>query len=270
MSAEVIFAIARHDGTGANAPVRDRAELLAMDGVLLLRDAAGRETPCDGTYVAAVISSMPVLHEIRAGEDTRINCSPDIAAELPFVLQPVPAGGDPCGCYAEVNDVPWMAYPTLHQGSVMLPMCEETEPQVETLWAEHYVGEGDDNPLTGDTTIGLATPSAVVEFSRHDNGGIDSSFGVSVRPVDSIVDVLVDWLLNSDVLRGLWAGDSAPSLPVRLFEDAAVAQNHQASWEARIENEWGGSYISWASLQLHLPGDVIEQVRVALSKRDPQ
>ncbi|KKC01166.1 hypothetical protein [Mycolicibacter arupensis] len=270
MTAEAVYAIARHDGEGVDAPLLGRVELISTDAMLLLRDADGRETPCTETDALAVISSTPELREIRAGEESRINCSPDIAAELPFVLQPVPAGGDPCECYAEVNDVPWMAYPTLHQGSVMLPMCEETEPQVETLWAEHYVGEGDDNPLTGDTTIGLATSSAVVEFSRHDNGGIDSSFGVSVRPVDSIVNVFVDWLLNNEVLRGLWVGDSAPSLPVRLFEDAAVAQNHQASWEARIENEWGGSYISWTSLQLHLPGDVIEQVRVALSKRDPQ
>lgn len=270
MTAEAIYAISRHDGEGVEAPPLDRVELLSTDGVLLLRDAGGRELPCTETDAIAVISSTPELREIRAGEEARINCAPDIAAQLPFVLQPVRADGDPREYYAKVNDEHWMAYPTLHEGSVMLPMCEETEPQVEALWAEHYVGEGDDNPLTGDTTIGLATPTAVVEFSRHDNGGIDSSYGVSVRQFDSIVDVFVDWLLNNKVLCGLWVGYSEPSLPVQLFADAAVAKNHRADWDARMENAWGGSYIAWASLRLHLPDDVIEQVRVALSTRNPQ
>ncbi|OBG34932.1 hypothetical protein [Mycolicibacter heraklionensis] len=276
MSAEVIFAIARHDGTGANAPVRDRAELLAMDGVLLLRDAAGRETPCDGTDVAAVISSMPVLHEIRAGEETRISCSSDIAAQLPFVLQPVPAVGDPNDCYAEVNGDPWMAYPTVAEGNVMLPMSDETEPHVAARWAEHQVEAGEWNPLVGHTVIGLARPGVVVEFGWYDHGGIDSRSAVSVKRLDDFATAFVDWLLNDEVLRGLWDGDSYPALPVELFASAAAAKDHRASSdsgrdddeaESDDEDEDDGSYAARASLELHLSNELIEQVRVVLSMR---
>lgn len=283
MSAEVIFAIARHDGAGADSPVRDRAELLSKDGVLLLRDCAGREKPCDGTDIAAVISSMPGLREIRAGEKTRIICSSDIAAQLPFVLQPVPAVGNPNDYYTEVNDDPWMAYPTLAEGNVMLPMSDETEPHVKTRWAEHRVEEGEWKPLIGHTIIGLATSGAVVEFGWYDHGGIDSRSAVSVKPLDDFATAFVDWLLNDEVLRGLWDGDSYPARPVELFAQAAAANDHRSSWDSSRDDDAAerdeddgydtdedGSYAARASLELHLSHELIEQVRVVLGRRVPE
>lgn len=286
MTAEVVFSIARHNGTGADAPVRDRAELLSMDGRLLLRDAAGNETPCEGRDVADVISSIPGLHEIRAGEDARISCSPDIAAQLPFVLRPIPAVGNPNDYYAEVNANPWMAYPTLAEGNVMLPMSDETEPHMEARWAEHWVEQGEWNPLVGHTIIGLATPDAVVEFGRYDHGGIDNRKAVSVKPLDDFATVFVDWLLNDEVLREIWDGDWYPGLPVALFAQAAAAKDRQASWESWTDDDEaetdededeheddggdtdeGERFAARASLQLHLSNALTEQVRVVLSER---
>jgi hypothetical protein len=280
MSAEVIFAITRYDGTRADAPLRDRAELLSIDGVFLLRDAGGRETRCDGTDVVAVISSMPALHELRAGEEARVSCSSEIAAQLPFLLKPIPNVGDPNDYYAEVNAAPWMAYPTLTEGNVMLPMSEETEPHVEARWAEHWVQQGEWNPLVGHTIIGLATPGAVVEFGRYDHGGIDHRTAVSVKRLNDFATAFVDWLLNDEVLHGLWDGDSYPALPGALFAQAAAAKDHRASWDSRmdddeaetdddgdIDTDEDGSIATRTSLELHLSNEQTEQVRVVLNER---
>lgn len=283
MGVGVIYAIARHDGAGDAAPLLDRVDLLCMDGVLLLRHTDGCEIPCEGTDVLAVISSTPELSEIRAGEETRIHCAPDLAAQLPFALRPVPAAGNTNDYYAKVNDDPWMAYPILTDGSVMLPMSDETEPHVEARWAERQVEEGEWNPLIGRTIIGLATPGVVAEFGWYDHGGIDRRSAVSIKLLDDFATLFVGWLLNDEVLRGLWDGDSYPALPVELFADAAAAEDHRASWDSRRDDDEaemdeddgddtdeGGSYAARVSLELHLSSELIERVRAVLSTRVPE
>jgi hypothetical protein len=285
MSANVIYEIARYDSGEDGAPLLERMQLLSADGVLRLRDAGGSETPCEGADIAAVISSTPSLREIRAGEEVRISCPPEIAAHLPFVLKPVCDDGDSSECYAEVNGDGWKAYPTLDEDYVMLPGWREGEPDMSPCWAEHGFQEGEShqNPLTGHTSIGLATPDVAVEYGRYDAGGFWGGSAVSIRPFDDFPAIFVDWLVNWEVLANLWGGDSLPYSPsVRLFADAAAAADHQGYWNTDMDedeeetdedetDEDGDdtSYFASARLELHLSDGLIDQVRVRLSSLDP-
>jgi hypothetical protein len=228
-----------------------------------------------------VISSTPSLREIRAGQGVRIRSAPEIAAQLPFMLEPVRDDGDfpdPC---AEVNGADWMAYPTLNEDYVMLPGGELDGPDMSPCWAEHSFEEGESyqNPLIGYTSIGLATPGVVVEHGRYDHGGFGGGSAVSFRPFDDFATVFVDWLMNREVLASLWGGDSAPYLPsIRLFADAAAAANHHGYWNSEIgeneaetdEDDEDTSHCASAYLDLHLSDDLIDRVRLRLSSLDPE
>jgi hypothetical protein len=275
----VVYEIARYDSGKDGAPLLERVQLLSVDGVLRLRDAGGSETPCEGADIAAVISSTPSLREIRAGEAVRISCPPEIAAQLPLVLEPVRDGGDCIDRYAKVDGADWMASPTLDEDYVMLPGWDVGYgPDMSPCWAEHTFEEGEShqNPLIGHTSIGLATPGVVVEYGSYDHGGFGGSSAVAIRPFDDFATVFVDWLVNWEVLASLWGGDSAPYSPaVRLFADAAAAANHRGYWDTEMDEDEdedkedeGASYCA-AYLELHLSNGLIDQVRVRLGSLDP-
>ena len=165
----------------------------------------------------------------------------------------------------------------------MLPGGDSDEgPDMSPCWAEHRFEEGEWNPLIGHTSIGLATPGVAVEYGRYDHGGIGGGSAVAIRPFDDFATVFVDWLVNGEVLAGLWDGDSAPYSPtVRLFADAAAAADHQGYWNAEMDEDEaetdeddededeGTSYCASAYLELHLSDGLIDQVRVRLSSLDP-
>jgi len=103
VSADVVYEIARHDSGEDGVPLLERVQLVSVDAALRQRDAGGSESPCEGADIAAVISSTPSLREIRTGETIRISCPPEIAAELPFLLEPVVNDTNVSDCFANVK-----------------------------------------------------------------------------------------------------------------------------------------------------------------------
>jgi len=279
MASETIYEIVYLDGAGDDALVIERTQLLTVDGVLQLRKADGSETPCEGDDVAAVISSTPALREIRAGQEVRISCGPEIAAELPFVLVPVLDGADPEECYVKVNDGGWTAFPTFDGEHVMLPGWDQSDgPDLSPCWATLSVEEGEWNPLIGFTSIGVVAPGVAVEFGRCSPGGLGTESAVAISRFDDFVTVFVDWLLNWEMLDAVWYGDVSPTAPTRqLFAEAAADANKRSGWTAKDDKEDNedddddeadededSSHWAEAYLELFLSDELIEQVRARL------
>lgn len=267
VGADVVYEIARYDSGGASGQLLERVQLRFADGALRLQDADGNETPCKGVDIAAALSSIASLREVREGECTRISCDVEIVTLLPFVLEPIWDGGGSPDLPAEVNGTAWCAYPTLDENLVMLPGWDSYDgPEMNPCWAEFTVEEGEFNPLAGHTSIGLATPGVVVEIGRYDHGGIDGSDAVAISRFDDFATAFVDWLLNIKVLKSLWGGDTEPYSPtVRQFADAAQAANHRGHWEDSTED----GDCSRTVLELNLPDALIDQVRDRLSSMNP-
>lgn len=280
MGALVVYEIARYDSCEDDAELIDRIQLVSMDGVLKLRDASGNETRCEGDDVVAMISSTPALREIRAGQEARITCVSEIVVQLPFVLEPLMEGDDAENLLARVNGESWCAYRTEAGDFAMLPGWDPFDgPAMDPCWAEFDVEQGENNPLQGSTSIGLAMPGVLVEYARYDHGGFGSESAVSIRPFDDFATVFVDWLLNIEVLRGIWGGDSSPYSPtVELFEIAAAAADRKASWttesdddepdedEGDEEVEYEVDNSCWTYLNLHLTDSLVEEMRARLGE----
>jgi hypothetical protein len=287
MSEFVTYELARYDGLDDGAELLERIQLVSIEGVLQLRDASTVATHGAGTDVIAVISSMPALREIRDQQQTRITCIPEIVAQLPLVLEPVTDGDDLENFSAEVNGEPWCAFRTADEGFAMLPgWSSDDGPTMDPCWAEFQVGEGEDNPLVGWGSIGLAMPGVTVEYALYDHGGWGSTSAVAIRPLNDFAEIFVDWLLNIKVLSGLWGGDCSPKSPgIGLFETAAAAANRTSSWSTEDADEESddddddeddddddeeddyevGNY-GWMRLKLHLSDALIEEVRGRLRK----
>jgi hypothetical protein len=280
MGETVVYEIARYDGWEDGAELVDRIQLVSIDGVLKLRDASGGETACAGDDAVAVISSTPALREIREGQEARITCVPEIVGRLPFVLEPLMEGDDTENLSAIVNGEQWSAYRTEDEEFAVLPAWDSDRPSMDPCWAEFQVGEGENNPLIGWTSIGLAMPGVAVEYALYDHGGLGSESAVKIRPFDDFATVFADWLLNIEVLRGLWGGDSSPYSPsVESFEAAAAAADRKASWstedddddepdedEEDEEVDYEVDNSGWTHLKLHLPDSLVEEVRGRLKK----
>ncbi len=273
MSARVVYEIARYGTEGGDSPPHS-VQLLSVDDGYRLRDTDGGETPCESKDIAAVIASAPALREIREGEQTEITCGAEIEAQLPLLLTPVGDTGSSAECCAEVNGADWQSCETADGDFVMLPGYweEGDERDMSPCWAEGYfqLGQSWCNPLIGWTSIGLATPAVVVEYARHDYGGFGGGQAIAIRPLDDFATVFVHWLLNTNVLQQIWEGDSAPYAPAaQLYNDAAVAGDHHGYWdtdqdeEDDCEEDDGANFAS-ASLELHLPQQLIDQVRARL------
>ena len=289
MSATVVYEIARFGTEGGDSPPY-RVQLLVADDGYRLRDTDGHETPCEGTDIAAVIASTPALREIREGDQTEITSGVEIEARLPLLLIPVGDVGGSAECHASVNGADWTSGETVDGDFVMLPgyWGEGEEVGMNPCWAEGYYQQGQSwcNPLIGWTSIGLATPAVVVEYARHDYGGFGGGSAIAIRPFDDFATVFVDWLLNVEVLGGIWGGDSSPGSPgPELFETAAAAADRKAWWNNEADDEDGddedeeGDYEEvyyeadlsrWAFLKLHLPDSLIEEVRDRLIKTAKQ
>ena len=239
MNMKVIYEVARYSGPGEDATLLERVQLIAVEGVLRVRDRAGNETVCVGMDIGVQIGSTPALREIRAGQESRITCGADIAAQMPFLLVPVPEGEDFSECFASVNGDSWTAYPTVDSEYVLVPGWDPYEaPSMNPCWAEFRVGEGEWNPLIGDTSIGLVTPGVAVEYARYDHGGMGGSSAVAIRRFDDFTTLFVDWMVNNEVLVQLWGGDTAPPLTaVDLFSAAAAAADRQGGWDSEMDED---------------------------------
>ena len=281
MAETVVYEIARYDGCENDAELIDRVQLVAIGSVLILRDSAGNDTPLEGDDVGAVISSTPALREIREGQDARITCSPEIVGQLPFVLEPVMESDDTENLSAKVNGNQWNAFRTESEDFAMLPGWDPGDrPDMNPCWAEFHVEEGENNPLQGWTSIGLAMPGVAVEYACYDHGGLGSESAVKIGPLDDFATVFVEWLLNIKVLGGLWGGDSSPYSPsAELFETAAAAADHKASWSTEDDGDddpdddeedeavdYEVDNSGWTYLELHLPDSLVEEVRARLKK----
>ncbi|OBK86353.1 hypothetical protein [Mycolicibacter sinensis] len=268
MGATVVYEIASYDGPHNDARLLERVQLVSTDAGLLLRAADGSETPCAGSDVVAVVAATPSLREIRAGDNLRITCTPEVAAQLPFALNPKSDGEDP---YVEVNGDEWMAYPTIAGGDVMLPTVDDLEPLMTPCWASYRIEDGYDNPLLGETSIGLATPGAVVEYGWHDYGGISYARAVQIRRFDDFATRFIHWLTSAEVLCALWQDDSFPTLPAWLFAAAVADTDHKGSRHIGPDNDADDGTVRWetSSLSLDLSDDLIELVLARLST-DPK
>jgi hypothetical protein len=75
MSAPVVYEIARYKCRKKADPVLlERLQLVAKDGALLLRDAAGKETLCKERDIASVIGATPALRKVPKSQEARITC----------------------------------------------------------------------------------------------------------------------------------------------------------------------------------------------------
>lgn len=281
MGETVVYEVSRYDGLEDVAELIDRVQLVSIDGTLKLRDASGVETAGEGDDVVAVVSSTPALREIREGQEARITCVPEIVGQLPFVLEPVMEGEDLENLSARVNGEQWSAYRTEDGDFAMLPGWDPLDgPSMDPCWAEFQVEEGQNNPLIGWTSIGLAMPGVLVEYACYDHGGLGSESAVKIQPFNDFATVFVDWLLNIEVLVGIWGGDSSPYSPsFELFEAAAAAADRKASWSAEEdcdeepdedeedeEADYEMDNSGWTYLKLHLPDPLVEEVRGRLKR----
>lgn len=284
MGATVVYEIARHERNrdGQAGALLARAQLVSDDGVLRLRDTAGNETPCEATDIAAVIGSTPAFCEIRNGEEARIACGTDIVPQLPLLLKPVEGGA-----VTVINGDDWDAFPTI-RGHAMLPgRCDygADDPETSPCWAEYRCAEGGrdfHDQLVGHSIIGLLAPGIALEYGRTDYGGNGGAADFAIRPFDDLAAAFVHWLLYSPVLNGLWHGDlNIGSAGVDLFAAAAVAPDRQGRWDTQEDDDdevdtdddgYESDEGTFASrdLDLHLPQELIDQVRVQLAALNPQ
>lgn len=273
----VVYEIARFDGHEDSATLLERMQLVLANGALRVRDTAGSEELCTGDDVASIIGSTPALREIRAGQEARITCGPEIEGQLPFLLVPVFADDDYAECLANVNRHGWAVYPTVDGDHVVIPGGDPfAEPDMVTLWAEFQVGQGEWNPLIGNTSIGLLSAGVAIEYAAYDHGGIGGSSAVAICRFDDFASIFIDWLLQSEVLVQLWGGDSSPPLGAAdLFSEAATAADRASRWDSDMDvdldsdedEEVAESMVYWGQLVLHLSDPDVTSVRGQLLAR---
>lgn len=278
MSATVVYEIALYKGQKKAEPVLlERLQLIAEDGALRLRDAAGNEIPFKETDVASAIASAPALRKVPEGQQARITCGEDLLGQLPLLLEPIPAGA---GLF--VNGKAWDAFPTVDSDDVMLPgKCDWRAPEMNPCWAEYRCAEGGrnfENQLVGFSSIGLLAPGIAIEHGRTEYGGNGGAVAVSVTSFDDFATAFIDWLLHTPILSGLWQGDrwDITTPDVDLFVEAAVATDHEGYWEDdetadEQDDDWAaeGSLAS-RDLELHLPQELIDEVRARLAAMNPE
>lgn len=287
MSASVVYEIARYKcRRNADPVLLERLQLIAENGALLLRHAAGKEIPCKETDIAAVIGSTPALRKVPKRQEAHITCSEGILAQLPALLEPISDGAT-----LFVNDKEWDAFPAVDGGYVMLPGSSHFDdaPEMNPCWAEYRCAEGGrsfENQLVGFSSIGLLAPGIAIEHGRTEYGGNGGVVGVSITPFDDFVTLFIDWLLCAPILSSFWQGYRDITTPdVDLFAEAAGSKDHQGYWEDddtadeecdsdEDENEAGDEWDvdSFASrdLELHLPQELINEVRARLGEMDPK
>ena len=291
MNAEVVYEIARYKGHKADAVLLERLQLIAEDGALRLRDAAGNETLCKETDIASAIGSTPALRKIPQRQQALITCCEDILGQLPVLLEPIPDGAS-----LFVNDEAWDAFPTVDGDDIMLPGQYDYDcaPEMNPCWAEYRCAEGGRNfeeQLVGFSSIGLLSPGIAIERGRTEYGGNGGSVAVAVLSFDDFAATFIDWLLRTPILSDFWHGYLYITSPgIDLFAQAAAASDHRGYWEKdetpdikddcdEVEDEeaddeeryWEdeGSFAS-RSLELHLPQELIDEVRARLSTMDPK
>ena len=287
MNATVVYEIARYKVQKAGPILLDRVQLIERDGALMLRDADSNEIPCTDTAIASAIGSTPALWKILKGQQARITCGEDILGQLPALLEPISDGAS-----LFVNGKAWDAFPTLDSGDVMLPGENylDSAPEMNPCWAEYRCAEGGRNfeeQLVGFSSIGLLAPGIAIEHGRTEYGGNGGAVAVTITQFDDFATIFIDWLLRTPILSGFWQGDRYITTPdVDLFAEAAIATDHEAYWEDEDsvdeENdgdedadgeddcwEGEGSFAS-RSLELHLPQELIDEVRARLSEMYPK
>jgi hypothetical protein len=284
MSATVVYELARYKGQKAKPVLLERLQLIAEDGALRVRDADGNETPCKETDIASAIGSTPALRKILKRQHAHITCDQETLGQLPALLEPIPDGAS-----LSVNDEAWDVFPTVDGDDVMLPgHCDyDSAPKMNPCWAEYRCAEGGrdfEDQLVGFSSIGLLAPGIAIEHGRTEYGGNGGVAAVSLTPFDDFAAIFIDWLLSTPILSGFWQGDRDITTPdVDLFADAAAAADHHGYWEddetadedgdedtGDEDGSWQdeGSFAS-RSLELHLPQELIDEVRVQLSAVNP-
>jgi hypothetical protein len=123
-------------------------------------------------------------------------------------------------------------------------------------------GRDFEDQLFGFSSIGLLAPGIAIEHGRTDYGGENGgAVAVSVTSFDDFATTFIDWLLHTPILSGLWQGYrwGVTNPDVDLLVEAAITTDHCGYWE----NDEG----SFASrhLELHLPQELIDEVRARLS-----
>ena len=277
-----MYDIARYKGQRADAVLLERLQLVAEDGTLRLRDAEGTEIPCKETDIASAISSIPALRKVAKRQQARITCSEEILGQLPTLLEPIPDGAS-----LFVNGKGWDSFPTVDGDQVMLPGSSHLDdaPEMNPCWADYRCAEGGrdfENQLVGFSSIGLLAPGIAIEHGRTEYGGNGGAVAVSITSFDDFAETFIDWLLWTPILSGFWQGDPyLPSPDVELLADAAIAAEHIGYWEhdeTPDESEdaddedvhWKdeGSF-ACRRLELHLPQELIDEVRARLSAMNP-
>ncbi|MFM8857688.1 MAG: hypothetical protein ACKOI2_10910, partial [Actinomycetota bacterium] len=166
----------------------------------------------------------------------------------------------------------------------------DAPPEMSPCWAEYRCAVGGrdfENQLVGFSSIGLLAPGIAIEHGRTEYGGNGGAVAVSLTSFDDFTAIFIDWLLRTPILSGFWQGDRDITTPdVDLFAEAAATADHQGYWEDddtadEDENEdedsddedvyWEdeGSFAS-RSLELHLPQELIDEVRVQLGAMNPE
>jgi hypothetical protein len=283
VNAPVVYEIALYKCRKKADPVLlERLQLIAKDGALLLRDAAGKEIPCKEKDIVSAIDSTPALRTVPERQQAEIICGEDILGQLPMLLDPIPDGAS-----LFVNGEAWDAFPTVDGDDVMLPgKCDWRAPEMNPCWAEYRCSEGGhdfENQLVGFSSIGLLAPGVAIEHGRTEYGGNGGAVAVSVTSFDDFATAFIDWLLSSLVISGLWQGYrwDITTPGVDLFAEAAIANDHEGYWkddETADEEDDSDEDDSWEDegsfasrhLELHLPQELIDEVRARLSAMKPE
>lgn len=244
---------------GESIAVTERVDLRGREGVLSYAINDGPEIRCEADSFETAIATFPALNEVRPNQLTSITAIPEVADLLPLLLVPTGEWGEyewsqvleehitetfvsslPHDMYRVlfVNGERWRLWHS-DIGDLVLP-GSDAEITLATTWAFASVYEvAEMNSGHSHNTLGLVTPSVVIEIDAPDTDGIHPEEGSTKLRVQrwdgesgSAADMLARWVCNSPVALFFDDGGGTrvdPRSFVQLLVEASMSEGHQAS-----------------------------------------
>lgn len=244
---------------GESIAITERVNLRAREGILSYTINDGPEIRCGTDCLETAIAAHPALNEVRPNQLTSITAIPDVADLLPLLLVATGEWGEygwshvleehitetlvsslPHDVYRVllVNGERWRLWHT-DIGDKFLP-GSDSEVTLMTTWAFASVYEvAEMNSGHSHNTLGLVTPSVVIEIDAPDTDGIHPEEGSTELRIqrwdgesDSAADALARWVCNSPAALFFDDGGGTqvdPRAFVQLLVEASASEEHQAS-----------------------------------------
>lgn len=282
---------------GELVAITERVDLRMQGGSLSYSINGGAEVRCETACFEAAIASHPPLNEVRPNQLTTITAIPAAADLLPLLLVPTGEWGEygwspelgehitevfdpslPHDLYRVlfVNGERWRLWHT-DIGDRLLP-GSDSKIALTTTWAFASVYEvAEMNSGHSHNTLGLVTPSVVIEVDAPDTDGIHPEEGsTEIRlqrwngDSDSAADALARWVCSSPAALFFDDGGGTkvdPRAYVQLFVEASASNGYQVSSDSEdlMEStgyDFGfsgrGEVTTFFKLMVNTTSDVVE------------